>query len=124
MWTDKESSVDYLHFEEIAFVAKNILEDESLRSTSIGIFGSWGSGKSTILELIKNELSKKDDVIIICFDAWLHQNYSDAKTSLLEIIQRKLEDEVGKDGALSRATVSEQHSQFRGTQTDFLNLVS
>lgn len=53
MWTDKESSVDYLHFEEIAFVAKNILEDESLRSTSIGIFGSWGSGKSTILELIK-----------------------------------------------------------------------
>lgn len=37
MWNDKESSVDYLHFEEIAFVAKNILEDESLRSTSIGI---------------------------------------------------------------------------------------
>ena len=30
MWNDKESSVDYLHFEEIAFVAKNILEDESL----------------------------------------------------------------------------------------------
>lgn len=102
MWNDKESSVDYLHFEEIAFVAKNILEDESLRSTSIGIFGSWGSGKSTILELIKDELGKKDDVIIICFDAWLYQNYSDAKTSLLEIIQRKLEDEVGKDGPLAK----------------------
>lgn len=113
MWTDKESSVDYLHFEEIAFVAKNILEDESLRSTSIGIFGSWGSGKSTILELIKNELSKKDDVIIICFDAWLYQNYSDAKTSLLEIIQRKLEDEVGKDGALTETVKSLGKSIFK-----------
>lgn len=96
MWNDKESSVDYLHFEEIAFVAKNILEDESLRSTSIGIFGSWGSGKSTVLELIKNELNQKDEVIIICFDAWLYQNYSDAKTSLLETIQRTLEKEVSK----------------------------
>lgn len=95
MWSDKESAEDYLNFEDIVVVVKDILEDRRLNSTSVGIFGSWGSGKSTLLNLITNRINS-DENLVIFFDAWLYQNYSDAKTSLLEIIFRNLEKEAKK----------------------------
>lgn len=39
-------------------------------------------------------------------------------------LKPKVKRDEPKIREMSRATVSEQHSQFRGTQTDFLNLVS
>lgn len=95
MWSDKESAEDYLNFEDIVIVVKDILEDKRLNSTSVGIFGSWGSGKSTLLKLITDRVNS-DENLVIFFDAWLYQNYSDAKTSLLEIIFRTLEKEAEK----------------------------
>jgi hypothetical protein len=38
---------------------------------TIGIFGPWGSGKSSLLRVIGNELSRKD-VLTVHLDAWRH----------------------------------------------------
>ncbi len=58
---------------------------------SIGVFGDWGAGKSTILELTAKALEKEEqDYIQIHFDAWTFQGYDDAKAALLETIAAQL----------------------------------
>ncbi|WP_300575946.1 P-loop NTPase fold protein [Phenylobacterium sp.] len=43
----------------------------------IGLLGPWGSGKTTVVKFISNELTGgNDEIRVLCFtyDAWLHQN--------------------------------------------------
>lgn len=45
---------------------------------TVGLFGSWGSGKSTVIKLLSNRLKKHniedgvERIEIFTFDAWLH----------------------------------------------------
>ena len=57
----------------------------------IGLFGEWGSGKSSIIKtaLKKCEEEKKDNIVDITYDAWKYSNDSFRRTFLLEI-QKKL----------------------------------
>jgi len=91
MWSDKESDKDYLNFGEVSNLAVDILMAPDMLPVSIGIFGNWGAGKSSLLRLIEQEIEKQDQkYMIINFDAWLYQGYDDARVSLLEVIARKL----------------------------------
>ncbi len=76
---------------------------------SIGVFGSWGTGKSTILNLIENNLEhieNHDDYVIIRFDAWLYQGFDDARASLLEVINTEISKLVKQDEKLYEKALS------------------
>ncbi|MCF6458057.1 P-loop NTPase fold protein [Pseudoalteromonas sp. MMG024] len=92
MWSDKESSIDFLNFNETAESIKDLITEKELMPMSIGIFGNWGAGKSTILELTKKsvEQGNKDKYIQIHFDAWMFEGFDDAKAALLETIAAEL----------------------------------
>lgn len=49
MWKDSESNIDYIDFEYIADLVNEIVTDDSLLPASIGVYGDWGSGKSSIM---------------------------------------------------------------------------
>ena len=89
MWSDTESKEDYLNFGEVSQIVTEILESEAMLPVSIGIFGNWGAGKSSLLNLIEQQI-KPDEWIIIKFDAWLYQGFDDARTALLETIANHL----------------------------------
>jgi predicted KAP-like P-loop ATPase len=98
MWADTESNIDYLNFGEVAEITADIVASPPMLPVSIGIFGNWGSGKSSILKLIENELKKDDEkYLIINFDAWLYQGYDDARMSLMETIVTNLQQEAKDD---------------------------
>lgn len=79
MWSDKESSEDYLNFGEVSQLAVDVLATEGMLPVSIGIFGNWGAGKSSLLKLIEQKLEQENqDWIVINFDSWLYQGYDDA----------------------------------------------
>jgi hypothetical protein len=40
---------------------------------TIGIYGPWGSGKSSILRALEDRLTHEDDVIPVFFDAWRYE---------------------------------------------------
>jgi hypothetical protein len=55
----------------------------------IGLEGSWGSGKSTVVRLIRNSLadkSTKADMRVVVFDAWAHQGDPLRRTFLEALI--------------------------------------
>lgn len=98
MWSDKESQIDFLNFNETAQSIKDLITEKDLMPISVGIFGDWGAGKSTILELTKKSLEAEEQQYIqVHFDAWMFQGYDDAKAALLETIASKLVKQAESD---------------------------
>ena len=95
MWKDSESNIDYIDFEYIAELVNEIVMDDSLLPASIGVYGDWGSGKSSIMSISQEELCKKDNAaLIINFNAWLFEDYGDAKNTVINCILDQIEERI------------------------------
>jgi hypothetical protein len=64
-------------------------------SRIIGIFGNWGSGKSSVINILLKQLKtdKKDEVTCFEFDAWKNQS-DNFKTAFLRNLIDKLKSEI------------------------------
>jgi len=95
MWKDSESNIDYIDFEYIAELVNEIVMDDSLLPASVGVYGDWGSGKSSIMSISQEELCKKDNAaLIINFNAWLFEDYGDAKNTVINCILDQIEGKI------------------------------
>jgi predicted KAP-like P-loop ATPase len=94
MWSDNETSEDLLGFKVHADLLIDIIKDESVLPITIGVFGDWGSGKSSILKIVNDEFEKEEDTDSLCiyFNGWTFEGYDDAKAALLNSILRELEN--------------------------------
>ncbi|NKN01169.1 NTPase KAP [Rhizobium leguminosarum bv. viciae] len=90
MWSDNETSIDYLNYVEVAELICDMVTDNSLLPLSVGVFGGWGVGKSSVLKLVESSLSSRDDTVVIEFDAWLYQGFDEAKAALMSVIASEL----------------------------------
>jgi len=57
---------------------------------SIGIYGDWGSGKTSIMRLIKEKLEATGKYRIIWFDAWEYENEANLIYPLVRLIQKEI----------------------------------
>ena len=95
MWKDDESNIDYIDFKYIADLVNEIIMDDSLLPASIGIYGDWGSGKSSIMSISQKELNKKDkNALIINFNSSLFEHYGDAKNTVINCILDQIEEKI------------------------------
>lgn len=97
MWADIDTKQDFLNYSEVAELAMDLIKDKNMLPLSIGIFGTWGTGKSTLLNLIETGLTKPSGVdqgsqgfIVVRFDAWLYQGFDDARAALMEEVGSRL----------------------------------
>lgn len=95
MWNDKETDIDLLDHEKIAQTVLEIIGDNHLRPLTVGIYGDWGVGKSSVLSLLQKEIitqnqAGKLNAHTILFNGWLFQGYEDAKTALMETVVTEL----------------------------------
>ncbi|WP_405720551.1 P-loop NTPase fold protein [Anaerovibrio slackiae] len=93
MWKDSETEIDYLDYDYLVKSIEDIILDDALLPASIGVYGDWGSGKSSLMHMCKKRLEIKDKKITcLLFNGWLFENYEDAKTAIIGTIL----DEIGK----------------------------
>lgn len=73
-------------------IAKNILNiiENNIAPFNIAIVGKWGLGKSSLINIVKEELSVKEDYIIEDINAWKYEKEA-LKRVLLRRILSKLE---------------------------------
>lgn len=83
MWSDNESLSDYIDYSYLTDAVTNIIDDSNLLPCSIGVYGDWGSGKSSLMKMIEHHYKHDKDVLIIKFNGWLFEGYEDAKTVLM-----------------------------------------
>ena len=86
MWKDSETDIDYLNVDYLISLLKAIIYDNSLAPASIGVYGDWGSGKSSLIEMSLDSLKHEEDILTVKFNGWLFEGYDDAKSVLLSTI--------------------------------------
>ena len=70
MWSDSETDIDFLNYSEVAEMIAELIKDPRLLPLSLGVFGGWGTGKSTTLKLVQLELARNpEDFLVVKFDA-------------------------------------------------------
>ena len=92
MWTDNASKIDMLFYKPYADIVSETAIGTDEEPLTVGIFGLWGAGKSTLLNLIGKNYEKNKDVIYVSINAWMFENYEDAKTAIMEVLLRELKD--------------------------------
>lgn len=90
MWSDNETDIDYLNHSEVAEMICDMISDDRLLPLSVGVYGGWGVGKSSILQLVNKQLLSDGNTIVIEFDAWLYQGFDEAKSALMTVISQTL----------------------------------
>ena len=92
MWTDNASKIDMLFYKPYADIVSEAAVGTDEEPLTVGIFGLWGAGKSTLLNLIGKNYEENKDVIYVSINAWMFENYEDAKTAVMEALLRELKD--------------------------------
>jgi hypothetical protein len=95
MWHDNETVDDLLGFRIHADVIKTVITDQRLLPITIGLFGDWGSGKTSIMKMLHADLDtfqspSGKEVVCIYFNSWLFEGYDDAKSAILSSILLQL----------------------------------
>lgn len=91
VWADNEASIDLLQFGPIAELVQDLLCSEPLLPLTVGIFGDWGSGKTTLMKMCANLLRTNNNVVVVEFQPWLHKDYDDVRSALMVAIVDALE---------------------------------
>ena len=95
MWADNVTDNDFLGFDVHADLIAELINEDNLLPITIGLFGDWGSGKSSILEVLRNKIDDSEKgVACLYFNGWIFEGYDDAKAALLESIIKEFEDTV------------------------------
>ena len=83
MWKDSETKSDYLNFDYLVDAVESIAMDAKLTPSTIGVYGDWGSGKSSLMQMVEEKIKveHKKDACCIRFNGWLFEGYEDAKTA-------------------------------------------
>lgn len=77
---------------QIANTLYDVIQYGSNEGLTIGLEGGWGSGKSTVVSILKNKLESESNTICFYFDAWAHEG-----DPLRRVFLEALIDQVGHD---------------------------
>ncbi|MBN1666012.1 MAG: AAA family ATPase [Anaerolineales bacterium] len=81
---------DLLNFNRYAKpIAELIRTPETQTPLTIGIYGCWGSGKTTLMELIRSQLPS-NDFLHVRFNPWVYRNEENLIVPLLYTIHQEL----------------------------------
>jgi hypothetical protein len=94
LWSDNPAREDLLGFEDISKPIAQAIRRERLNPIAVGIYGPWGSGKTTVLGLLAAELAvtgvevtpegdKKRRVIVVETSPWAYDPNLDVRATLI-----------------------------------------
>ena len=92
MWNDNETNIDLFGHARIAKTISALIREERMSPLTMGVHGDWGAGKSSVLQLVEQELKDDDDVLCLRFNGWLFQGFDDTKVTTMEAIVGALRD--------------------------------
>lgn len=103
MWADNEAVVDLLSVQHLVGAVIRVVTDDRLDPVTVGVYGDWGSGKSSVIQLVRQQIAGDPDLLCVYFNGWRFEGYEDAKAALAATILEEIEAEAKKEtGKLQR----------------------
>lgn len=102
MWPDNETTDDLIGFRVHADLIRATVTNERMLPLTIGVFGDWGSGKTSIVKMLLEDLSPErweagseerkqcENTAVVLLNPWLFEGYDDAKAAILEALLLEL----------------------------------
>lgn len=87
---DTPSANPHLGFEAYAEAIAGAVRGGRPPQFTIGIYGAWGSGKSSLLNAIHAELEQCEDVLPVAFDAWRYERADHIILPLLNAVHNQI----------------------------------
>ena len=104
MWSDNETADDLLGFQVHADLIRSVVTDSKMLPVTIGVFGDWGGGKTSIMKMLERDLDSErwaegspercnyEKAVVIYFNGWQFEGYDDAKAAILSSVLLSLGD--------------------------------
>jgi KAP family P-loop domain len=86
---DDPAATPALGFDEYARAFSEIIR-RSAPQFAVGIFGDWGSGKTTLMRAIERELQADDSVVTVWFNAWRYEREAHLIVPMLDTLREAL----------------------------------
>jgi hypothetical protein len=92
---DQPSALDSLDFTSYVQALKDIITHNETRTPfTLGIFGRWGMGKTTLMKMLEKDLNQ-DGITTIWFNAWQYSNEDELWAAFLQSILNKIQNSLG-----------------------------
>ena len=102
MWSDNETTQDLLGYQVHADLLRKIILNDAMLPISIGVFGNWGSGKSSLMLLLQQSLHEWEEshqnehsiILQVYFNSWQFESYDSTKLTMIESILEALDKDI------------------------------
>lgn len=107
LWSDEPADRDLLSFDAVAATVVDAVLDDRLNPVALGLSGSWGSGKTSVLELVQQAITERSaatdtKVLVIQTQPWSYDPAVGPKESLiaevLDALKGEIDTSVGEEG--------------------------
>src|SRR6478672_11607857 len=103
------NNIELLDFGRYSQKLAELIKNSDPKFT-VGIFGKWGTGKTTLMNMIMNELEKNNRIVTVWFDAWRYEKEDNlAVIPFLRTIDLRLEEviksKIGKWDIVKRGVI-------------------
>jgi hypothetical protein len=118
---------DKFHFKPYARILADTIQDTTRLPFSIGIFGAWGTGKTSLMKMIENYVCN-NNTKTIWFNPWKYDQKEDLWHALIQTILYRIADEHKEDALGSYALDLAKHTTWfllkKGISTVTNNFIS
>lgn len=108
LWSDEPAEKDLLAFRAVAETVADAIFDDDLDPIAIGLSGAWGSGKTSVLELVVEEIDARSKgfdgkVLVVPTQPWRYDPAIGPKESLIAEVLRALNGEFNEADPVGKA---------------------
>jgi hypothetical protein len=99
MWSDRETLEDCLGFSSYVESLAEVCLEPDIAPLTIGIFGSWGSGKTSLMQMLRRRIDEQPSkdgakVVTLWFNAWRYEGREEIQSALIHSILGRLAQDV------------------------------
>jgi HEAT repeat protein/predicted KAP-like P-loop ATPase len=91
MLSDRETTRDVLGFKLYVDSLYNVVLSPRITPFTIGIYGKWGTGKTSLMKMLKEKLDKKNNIKTVWFNAWKFEKEKDMWVALIQTLLNEIE---------------------------------